>query len=91
VAAVEASGLVVDRATYAFMSVFPFFALDRVSQRIRVRAARIDSALGDVPALPTVSPFVRRLLMSLCGVDRRLLASHDLPLGSSVLVAASKP
>jgi len=93
VRAVETSGLVVDRATYAFMSVFPLFALERLFRRISQRAADPSPGLepGDVPPLPQVSPLMHRTLLSLCSADRRLLAKHDLPLGSSVLVAASKP
>jgi len=32
-----------------------------------------------------------RMLMGLCGIDRRLLRRVDAPFGSSVLAAAVKP
>ncbi len=48
-------------------------------------------APGEVPALPAVSRLIHRVLMGLCRLDERLLARHDLPFGSSVLVAAEKP
>jgi hypothetical protein len=93
VAAVEAQGLVVERATYAFMGVFPVFAAERVGRRLRERVTRHGAELGPggVPPLPKVSPRIQRLLIGLCALDRRLLARHDLPVGSSVLVAATKP
>lgn len=93
VAAVEAHGLVVQRATYAFMSTFPMFAVERLYRRARERAAGSHPGLepGEVPALPQVSPFVHRMLMALCAIDGRLLRKRDLPFGSSVLVVATKP
>jgi SAM-dependent methyltransferase len=91
--AVEAAGLVVERATYAFMSVFPLFAAQRLWQRVTERASRSapDRGPDDVPPLPQVSPLLHRVLLRLCRADGRLLARRDLPVGSSVLVAARKP
>ena len=93
VRAVEAHGLEVLRATYAFASVFPFFSAGRLSGRLRqaVAGRKAELVPGAVPALPAVSARTHRLLMRLCSVDERLLARHDLPFGSSVLVAAGKP
>jgi len=92
VGAVEASGLVVERATYAFMSVFPMFAAQRLWSRVRERArgAAVERGPDDLPPLPEVSPLVHRILIGLCRGDNKLLAKRDLPFGSSVLVAASK-
>jgi SAM-dependent methyltransferase len=92
VAAVEAHGLVVERATYAFMSTFPMFAAERLYRRLRERAAGRHPGLepGEVPPLPRVNPLVHRLLMALCSIDERLLRRRDLPFGSSVLVVATK-
>jgi SAM-dependent methyltransferase len=87
VAAVERSGLTVDRATYAFASVFPFFVAERVARRVRPSS----SEAADVVSLPQVPRSVERVLMGLSRVDRALLARMDLPFGSSVVVAASKP
>jgi hypothetical protein len=38
-----------------------------------------------------VSPLLERMLVGLAELDRSLLRSRDLPFGSSVLVAATKP
>lgn len=92
VMALERSGLVVDRATYAFASVFPFFAAERLARRFRDRVrGRTSTGPADVVGVPDVSPAVERLLMGLTRVDRRLLGSRDLPFGSSVFAAAHKP
>ena len=95
-AAVRAAGLEVQRATYAFTSVFPFFAAERlvrrVRHRVRHRVCRSRSgAPADIVSLPEVSPVLERVLVGLAELDQRLLRSHDLPFGSSVLLAASKP
>jgi SAM-dependent methyltransferase len=89
VEAVRAAGLVVDRATYMFMSVFPIFAVDRLRTRLRERAT--EKRESDVATLPQVSPVVERTLMGLSRLDQGLLRHSDLPFGSSVVVAARKP
>lgn len=93
VRAVESSGLVVQRATYAFTAMFPLFAADRLRRKVAERAAGSEerAASGDVPPLPEVSPLIEALLLRLAQFDRSLLASRNLPFGSSVLVAATKP
>lgn len=91
-AAVRAAGLDVERATYAFSAVFPFFAAERLARRARDRVwRRRPGAPADIVSLPEVSPLVERTLVGLTELDRRLLRAHDLPFGSSVLVAASRP
>jgi SAM-dependent methyltransferase len=89
VAAVEASGLRVERATYAFAGVFPLFAAERLVRRVKERGKHHEPA--DIVEVPEVSPRIDRLLTRLSGADRKLLATRDLPFGSSVLVAAVKP
>ena len=93
VAAVRAHGLVVERSTYAFLSTFPMFAAERLALRLRERAARSrpQLAAGEVPPLPQVPAPVERVLMALCRLDQWLLVRFDLPFGSSVLLAATKP
>jgi hypothetical protein len=87
--AVRAAGLTVERATYVFMSVFPIFAADRLRTRQRERTP--EKPDSDVATLPQVSPVVERTLMALSRLDQRLLQRRNLPVGSSVVVAASKP
>jgi SAM-dependent methyltransferase len=90
--AVRAAGLHVERATYAFTSVFPLFAAERLARRARDRVwRRRPGAPADIVSLPEVSPLLERVLIGLTALDRTLLGSHDLPFGSSVLVAGSKP
>lgn len=86
VAAIEEAGLTLERATYGFASVFPFFVLERAMRRLKERRGTAEG-----PRLTPVSPTVDRVLTGLCGVDRRVLRSVDLPFGSSVFAAAVKP
>jgi hypothetical protein len=86
VAAISRAGLRVERATYAFSAVFPFFVAERAVRKIRPR--RGDTAEQNL--LPEVHPALDALLTRLCRLDRRLLRRHDLPFGSSVVVAATK-
>lgn len=87
VRAVEGAGLQVERTTYAFTSVFPLFAGERLLRRLRRRSTE---APADIVSLPEVSPLVERVLIRLTRLDRALLRTRDLPFGSSVLLAASK-
>lgn len=87
VSAIEGSGLTVQRATYAFTSVFPFFVAERLARRVRPSSREV----ADVVSLPRVPKPVEAVLMGLSRIDRTLLARTDLPFGSSVVVAASKP
>jgi SAM-dependent methyltransferase len=84
---VEGAGLSVERATYAFGAVFPFFVAERVQRRLR-RSDRERSAPGS--RLTPVPPVLDRILVNLCRVDRRVLRARDLPFGSSVFLAATK-
>ena len=90
--AVEAAGLRVERSTYAFMSVFPFFALDRLRSRLRQAITRDSRSQGESaePTLPELSPATERMLMGLSRIDRGLLGRVNLPFGSSVIVVATK-
>lgn len=88
VAAVTASGFVVERATYAFAATFPMFAVERLARRAlgsREQQAR------DVASVPTLPRPVHRALLGVCRVDEVLLARMNLPFGSSVFLAARKP
>ena len=92
VCSVRAAGFSIDRATYAFMSVFPIFAADRLRTRLRERITKGARSAPDrdIVDLPQISPTIERMLMGLSVVDRHLLRHVDLPFGSSVLIAASK-
>ena len=81
---VEDAGMEVVRATYAFGGVFPLFVAERLRRRLR------PGATTD-PRLPEVSPALDRALMAVCRQEARLLQRRDLPVGSSVLVAAVRP
>jgi SAM-dependent methyltransferase len=83
---VEAAGLTVDRSTYAFCAVFPFFVAERTLRRLKQRAGRTPP-----PGLAPVSTGMDRVLTGLSRIDNRLLRTWDLPFGSSVFVAAVKP
>lgn len=88
VEALTAGGFLVDRATYAFASVFPMFAAERLFRK--VRHPRHEHAV-DVVSVPRVPRPLHHTLLALCRLDERLLRSRDLPFGSSVLVAARRP
>ncbi len=87
VAALEAAGFSVDRATYGFASVFPMFAAERSTRKVRRPRAH---GAEDIVALPQVPERVNRALLGLSRVDRRVLRRWDLPFGSSVFVAATR-
>lgn len=92
IAAVEAQGLEVLRASYAFASTFPLFAAERTVRRVRQAARRIGRQHpADVVSVPEVSPTTDRVLSWLGGLDEKALRRRDLPFGSSVVVAARKP
>jgi SAM-dependent methyltransferase len=83
-AAIAQTDLTPVRSTYAFCAVFPFFAAERVVRRLR-------SGSGpSADRLPQVSPIMDRMLMGLTRVELPIIRKHDLPFGSSVLVAAVK-
>lgn len=96
VRALRRSGLEVDRASYAFAAVFPFFAAQRLATRAAEAAARRTGRPGatgpaDVVAVPRLPRPVEELFVRLSRVDQALLRSRDLPFGSSVFVAATRP
>lgn len=88
-AAVRKAGLDPVRSTYAFAGVFPAFAAQRLAARLResLRSQRPTGA-ADVVPVPRTPAALERIFLGLCRLDERRLAGHDLPFGSSVLVAA---
>ena len=91
VTAVERTGLRVDRATYAFAAVFPFFAADRLLRRAKMALVSGPTGPEDVVTLPNTPAAVDRTLARLSRFDRWWLARRDLPVGSSVVLAATRP
>ena len=91
VAAVERTGLRVDRATYAFAAVFPFFAVERLLRRARTKLVAGPTGPEDVVTIPDTPAIVDRTLASLSRLDQRWLARRDLSFGSSVVLAATRP
>lgn len=83
--AVRDAGLSVHRCSYAFTTVFPFFAAERLVRRLRKAPPA-----GGQNYLPAVSSTTERMLMRMCAVDRWMLRGRDLPFGSSVVIAAEK-
>lgn len=87
VAAVERAGFTVDRATYAFASVFPGFVAERVARKLR---ARKHTSPADVVEVPQVPRALHHALMAATRVDQAMLRRVDLPFGSSVFIAATR-
>lgn len=85
VAAVESAGFVVRRASYGFAGVFPMFAAERISRRLRRPQPASEARL------PRVSPTAERVLLGLSRAESRVIGGRDLPFGSSVFLAAHKP
>jgi SAM-dependent methyltransferase len=86
IAALEDHGFTVDRATYAFAAVFPFFAVERLSRRLRPSTV---TGPEDVVRLPGTPRVLSEGLRRLSRLDEVVLRRRDLPFGSSVLVAAT--
>jgi SAM-dependent methyltransferase len=82
VAALEAASLEVVRCTHGFAGTFPFFAAVRLRDRLR----------GGAPddTLPEVGGSIDALMRRLGRIDERLLATRDLPFGSSIFALARK-
>ncbi|MGH3385645.1 MAG: class I SAM-dependent methyltransferase [Nocardioidaceae bacterium] len=83
--AIAAGGMTPERVTHAFAGTLPAFAAERLMRRLQ-RSPQPDSA-----TLPEVSPVVEKVLMGLCALDVRVLKRRNLPFGSSVVLAATKP
>ncbi|PRY61361.1 methyltransferase family protein [Knoellia remsis] len=88
VAAVERAGFGVERSTYAFTSVFPGFVAERLVRK--ARGPRHTGAV-DIVKDPEVPRFLHHALLAACKVDEAILRRTNLPFGSSVFLAATKP
>lgn len=87
VTAVEAAGFRVDRATYAFTSVFPGFLAERLVRKLRKPR---HTGPADIVKDPEVPRFLHHALIGLTKVDHAVLKRTNLPFGSSVFLAATK-
>ena len=87
VAAIRNQGMLVDRSTYGFAGVFPFFLVERGARRLRGARRRDQSGQGGLAIVP---PRIEKALRSISSVEARWLPKHDLPFGSSVFLAATK-
>ncbi|MGL5853375.1 MAG: methyltransferase domain-containing protein [Phycicoccus sp.] len=88
VAALGRAGFIVERATYGFTAVFPMFAAERLVRKVTRRRPETAADIVDVPRLPgPLNTALRRI----CRADEAALRRSDLPFGSSVFVAATRP
>jgi SAM-dependent methyltransferase len=88
VAALESAGFAVDRATYGFAGVFPMFAAERLTRKLTRR--RSPGAV-DIVELPRIPKPVNAALRAVCRLDEIVLRHGNLPFGSSVFCAATRP
>ncbi len=68
--------------------MFPLFVGERTARRLTRR--RPDGP-HDIVAVPEVPRALNALLRSMCRLDRAVLRRRDLPFGSSVFLAATRP
>lgn len=80
VAALQAAGFDTERVTYAFAATFPFFAADRLKERLFGAPAR--RVVHRPPAV------IEQLLLRCAALDAWRLRRGDLPFGSSLFAAA---
>lgn len=83
----EGAGLVPERVTYMFASVFPLILARRVVQRM-TQGLRPHSADADI-RIP--APPINAVLSAIVSGEARIARHLDMPVGSSVLVVARKP
>ena len=69
----------------AFTTVFPFFVAERLKRRLTKPEPTLEKQL------PPVSPTMDKVLMGLTRAEARALRHSNLPFGSSVILAATKP
>src|SRR5690606_4399149 len=74
VGAVAAAGFTLDRATYAFASVFPMFAAERLVRRVLDRGGQTHAV--DIVGVPRIPWPLHHTLMGLCRIDERLIGNR---------------
>ena len=87
-ALMKGAGLVVERLTFAYASLFPVMLAVRVGHRYFGRNGEAESGEWEieVPSLP-----VNTLLTAAVGVEALALRAIDMPFGSSLMCLARKP
>lgn len=86
------SGFVVERATYAFAGVFPFFAVERLARKLVEGTGRVPTLDEQgLVRLPQPSRLQEAVLLAASRIDERVLPVLDLPFGSSVFLVARRP
>jgi SAM-dependent methyltransferase len=83
----ESAGLVPERVSFLFASLFPLMASVRLVQRVTRRFGRTVRADSDI-AVPSAP--VNALLTTLVSAEAALLRHVPMPIGSSLLVVARK-
>lgn len=78
---VEKSGFRIKKSTYVFCSTFPFFVVDRLIQKTHKSTKKLQ-----LP--PTLINF---LLIKILACEAYLSRYINLPIGSSILISATKP
>ncbi|MBF4767396.1 class I SAM-dependent methyltransferase [Nocardioides agariphilus] len=86
----ETAGYEVLRSSYAFASIFPIFAANRLAMRLAERVRPRTAGVQDVVTVPRLPPAAERTLVGLSRADGWLLRRTDVPFGSSVFAAALK-
>ena len=81
----ELSGFEVEKATYFYFFLFPFFFLLRILQKFIPERSALSSVELKLPPL-----FINRLLVRLCLIEVSVIKWCSLPLGSSIIVLAKK-
>lgn len=79
-ALVENAGFRLKKSTYIFCSTFPFFVMDRLIQKKRMHTKKLQSP-------PTL---INYLLIKILACEAYLSRFINLPIGSSILIAATK-
>jgi hypothetical protein len=83
---VRDSGLTVQRATYAYSFLAPPAAVLGAWERLRTPAV---TDASDPPASDVERRTLDRAFAPLAQVERRYLARHDVPFGTTVIVVAT--
>ena len=82
------AGLVVERLSFAYASVFPLMLALRVGHRYRGRGGEPEAGEWEIEVPPAP---VNALLTAVVGADALALRGLNMPFGSSLMCLARKP